>query len=71
MDFTFDNIFFLVFGLCLIVFNKKLSHWWAIISHRGLFGAPYNEVGFRILDYIGGSLFFIIGLLGILNVIKN
>jgi hypothetical protein len=64
------SIFFLVFGLCFIVFNKKMAYWAVEFQYR-LLNVRYSELGFRVGFYIGGSLFFLIGLLGLFHVIKN
>lgn len=70
MNFTFLNIFYLVFGLCGVLFNKIIAHW-GVEYQYDMTGKLYKELIFRITFYIAGIGFVIIGILGIFNIMKN
>jgi hypothetical protein len=70
MSFTFFNIFYLLLGLCGILFNKIIVHW-SVAYQYGITGKLYKELIFRICFYVGGTVFMIFGILGIFNIMKN
>jgi hypothetical protein len=68
MDDTSASIFFIVLGLCGILFNKKIARGAVDFQYRTIH-KQYSERPFRIGFCLSGSAFILWGILVLLNII--
>jgi hypothetical protein len=65
----FGNIFSITFGLCAIIFHRKIASMASEFQYK-LLHIHFNEAGFRIGFLIVGVLFVIFGIFDILRFMK-
>jgi hypothetical protein len=68
----YEAVLLTIFGLCAIIFGKKSGEFTARIfsENSRMFDYESLVIVYRIMSLVGGFVFFIVGVLGILGVIN-
>ena len=64
------NTFFILFGLCLMIFHKQMANFAIEMWQKNLKINPPNRMGYQLGFLIGGIIFIIFGILSLLGILK-